>query len=200
MKKNKLFVGVICLLVLVSITGCGKKTNLSNKKQSDNTETKTEVKAKCSYYKCLSKMSLSNTVDELNNIVGIEAKSVETTVENMEKYEYDFGNDKKITVTLFSGKVSSITMAYDKKELKNKKVTETEDSRNRQYVQKQIVKYVEEGFEEAEIIEKILNDNIMEKFEYLKNRGLNLEYCVTDWVETAIKKYNTEKSKEEEER
>ena len=29
MKKNKLFVGVICLLVLVSITGCGKKTNLS---------------------------------------------------------------------------------------------------------------------------------------------------------------------------
>ena len=123
MKKNKLFVGVICLLVLVSITGCGKKTNLSNKKQSDNTETKTEVKAKCSYYKCLSKMSLSNTVDELNNIVGIEAKSVETTVENMEKYEYDFGNDKKITVTLFSGKVSSITMAYDKKELKNSKVT-----------------------------------------------------------------------------
>ena len=84
--------------------------------------------------------------------------------------------------------------------LKNKKVTETEDSRNRQYVQKQIVKYVEEGFEEAEIIEKILNDNIMEKFEYLKNRGLNLEYCVTDWVETAIKKYNTEKSKEKEER
>ena len=123
MKKNKLFVGVICLLVLVSITGCGKKTNLSNKKQSDNTETKTEVKAKCSYYKCLSKVSLSNTVDELNNIVGIEAKSVETTVENMEKYEYDFGNDKKITVTLFSGKVSSITMAYDKKELKNSKVT-----------------------------------------------------------------------------
>ena len=36
MKKNKLFVGVICLLVLVSITGCGKKTNLSHKKQSDN--------------------------------------------------------------------------------------------------------------------------------------------------------------------
>ena len=100
MKKNKLFVGVICLLVLVSITGCGKKTNLSNKKQSDNTETKTEVKAKCSYYKCLSKMSLSNTVDELNNIVGIEAKRVETTVENMEKYEYDFGNDKKITDNL----------------------------------------------------------------------------------------------------
>lgn len=84
--------------------------------------------------------------------------------------------------------------------LKNKKVTETEDSKNRQYVQKQILEYVEEGFEEAEIIEKILNDNIMEKFEYLKNRGLNLEYCVTGWVETAIKKYNTEKSKEKGER
>ena len=40
----------------------------------------------------------------------------------------------------------------------------------------------------------------MEKFEYLKNRGLNLEYCVTGWVETAIKKYNTEKSKEKGER
>lgn len=94
----------------------------------------------------------------------------------------------------------AVDFAEDSIYLKNKKVTETEDSRNRQYVQKQIVKYVEEGFEEAEIIEKILNDNIMEKFEYLKNRGLNLEYCVTDWVETAIKKYNTEKSKEKEER
>ena len=48
---------------------------------------------------------------------------VKEVTENMEKYEYDFGNDKKITVTLFSGKVSSITMAYDKKELKNSKVT-----------------------------------------------------------------------------
>ena len=87
----------------------------------------------------------------------------------------------------------AVDFAEDSIYLKNKKVTETEDSRNRQYVQKQIVKYVE-------IIEKILNDNIMGKFEYLKNRGLNLEYCVTDWVETAIKKYNTEKSKEKEER
>ena len=76
--------------------------------------------------------------------------------------------------------------------LKNKKVTETEDSRNRHYVQQQIIKYIEEGLKEPEIVKKILNDNIM--FEYLKNRGLNLEYCVTDWVETAIKKYNREKS------
>ena len=82
--------------------------------------------------------------------------------------------------------------------LKNKKVTETEDSKNRQYVQKQIIKYVEEGFEEAEIVKKILNDNIMEKFDYLKNRGLSLEYCVTDWVETAIRRYKIEKSKQEE--
>ncbi|MFQ9265041.1 MAG: hypothetical protein ACLR44_08180 [Clostridia bacterium] len=40
----------------------------------------------------------------------------------------------------------------------------------------------------------------MEKFDYLKKRGLNLEYCVTDWVETAIRRYNIEKSKEKEER
>ena len=47
----------------------------------------------------------------------------------------------------------AVDFAEDSIYLKNKKVTETEDSRNRQYVQKQIVKYVEEGFEEAEIIE-----------------------------------------------
>lgn len=84
--------------------------------------------------------------------------------------------------------------------LKNKKVTETEDSRNRHYVRQQIIKYIEEGLKEPEIVKKILDDDIMEKFEYIKNRGLNLENCVTDWVETAIKKYNTEKSKEEKER
>lgn len=90
----------------------------------------------------------------------------------------------------------AVDFAEDNIYLKNKKVTETEDSRNRQYVQKQILEYVEE----AEIIEKILNDSIMEKFDYLKKRGLNLEYCVTDWVETAIRRYNIEKSKEKEER
>lgn len=94
----------------------------------------------------------------------------------------------------------AVDFAEDNIYLKNKKVTETEDSRNRQYVQKQILEYVEEGFEEAEIIEKILNDSIMEKFDYLKKRGLNLEYCVTDLVETAIRRYNIEKSKEKEER
>ena len=66
-------------------------------------------------------MSLDNTLEELNGIVGFEATKLEST--SLDKYEYDFGNDKKITVSISNDKIVSIKIEYDKKELKNKKVT-----------------------------------------------------------------------------
>lgn len=124
--KKKFLLGLACLFVLVYTTGCGN-INENNNKQDENGKnyaTVETVKSKCSYYECLTKMSLDNTIEELNEIVGFDATKLEnTTGSTAEKYEYDFGNEKLITVTLFNNKISTIKIEYDRKELKNKKVT-----------------------------------------------------------------------------
>lgn len=124
--KNKLSVGFLCSVCLIGLTGCGnsvKKENASSSQSTSTTESKTTVKSKCSYYKCLTKMSLENTIEELNDIVGFDATKVENASEGYDKYKYDFGNDKVITVSFYKQKLTTINMAYNKKELKNKKVT-----------------------------------------------------------------------------
>lgn len=122
--KNKILMGLTCLLVLVCIVGCANTKENTNTKKEREEETDT-VKSKCSYYECLSEMSRDNTIEELNDIVGFDATKVEDTTNDTtsEKYEYDFGEDKKITVTMYNQKISSIKIEYDKKELKNSKVT-----------------------------------------------------------------------------
>lgn len=115
MKKNILVV-LTCLLVVFCMTGCGKKADSS-------TDNGSIVKSKCSYYECLSKMSLGSTLDELNDVIGFEAVEGMTVSATTQQYNYDFGNDKKITVTISNGKASDIEIEYDEKELKNKKVT-----------------------------------------------------------------------------
>lgn len=124
--KNKVLLGIMCFLVFVCTIGCTnkKESKITNKEEVKSVEKETTVKSKCSYYECLSKMSLDNTLDELNGIVGFDATKVEnTTSSTFDKYEYDFGNDEVMTVSINNEKISSIKIEYDKKELKNKKVT-----------------------------------------------------------------------------
>lgn len=124
--KKKFLLGLACLFVLVYTTGCGniKENNNKQDENGKNYATVETVKSKFSYYECLTKMSLDNTIEELNEIVGFDATKLEnTTGSTAEKYEYDFGNEKLITVTLFNNKISTIKIEYDRKELKNKKVT-----------------------------------------------------------------------------
>ncbi len=122
--KNKFLIGLTCLFVLICAAGCSNtKENTSGKNDDLKNNTEQTVKSKCSYYECLTKMSLDNTLEELNDIVGFEATKVENASFN--EYEYDFGNDKKITVTIStsSNKIITIQVEYDKKTLKNSKVT-----------------------------------------------------------------------------
>ncbi len=123
--KNKILIGLTCLFSFACIVGCtNTKENNKKDESNKNNDTQQTVKSKCSYYECLTKMSLDNTLEDLNEIVGFEATKLEnTTSSNFDKYEYDFGNDKKITVSFYNDKVSTIKLEYDKKDLKNKKVT-----------------------------------------------------------------------------
>ncbi len=66
--KNKILIGLTCLFVLICTVGCANtKENTSVKNDNIKSDTEQTVKSKCSYYECLTKMSLDNTLEELKS-------------------------------------------------------------------------------------------------------------------------------------
>ena len=98
MKKSKLLVVTfMCMLSLFLVTGCASKTTKDEVKKDDTKET-SKLKAKCSALECIKKIEPENTVEEVNEIVGVEGK---LTSEEYNIYEYDLGNDEKITLKYY---------------------------------------------------------------------------------------------------
>lgn len=119
MKRTIKMISTICLVLLVVlVTGCGKKDSVQTKATENVKTTEKESKSNCKYYECLSKLSIENTIDEITDIIGIEP-----TKEDL-KYIYDFGNEQILTVNTSSSNGSIITIAidYDKDVIKNSKV------------------------------------------------------------------------------
>lgn len=124
MKKCRVLLGLLSFsLVVTLLTGCDKsKDNRDDLNDNKKTvqKSKTKVKTKCDFYKCIDEIKPENTVEEVNEIIGIEGV---LTDEEHNFYEYDFGDDKKITLKFYSSNDSTIVVDYDKKDLKNNKVT-----------------------------------------------------------------------------
>ena len=62
------------------------------------------------------------------------------------------------------------------------------DTQNRDYVARTGVKYIKEGLSEEEALDKMMNDDIVKEFKYLKNNGLDIRNCFKNWIEAEIKK------------
>lgn len=71
------------------------------------------------------------------------------------------------------------------------------DTYNRDYVVRTIVKDIKGGLSEEEALDKIMNDPIIKKFEYLSKNGLDIKECFRDWARRKIKKprRNVERSR-----
>lgn len=120
MKKFLLSV-TVCLLAIISVTGCGKETT---KKIKDNNQKKVEekekkLKAKCSAVECIKKIEPENTVEEVNEIIGVDGV---LTNKDYNYYEYDLGNDEKITLKYYKGTTATIEADFDKNSVADKKV------------------------------------------------------------------------------
>lgn len=121
MKKiSKIFLVTSLTILTLVVTGCGKlKVNTPANDNGEQTKQIEQSKGKCKYYECLTKMKYKMSIDEVTKIIGIEPTKSKDT-----QYEYDFGDDRKITANTSSdGSIISIEVDYDKKELANKKVT-----------------------------------------------------------------------------
>lgn len=74
----------------------------------------------------------------------------------------------------------------------------SDDAKNRKYILEKIIKLVQEDVDEEKIIEEVLKDKVMEKFEYLKSINPDISVFVRNWVEDAIKKKNKREKQERE--
>ena len=74
----------------------------------------------------------------------------------------------------------------------------SDDAKNRKYILEKIRKLVREDVDKEKIVEEILKDRVMEKFEYLKSINPDTSVFVRNWVEDAIKKKNKREKQERE--
>lgn len=99
---------------------------------------------------------------------------------------------KKIGYVAGSEARKAAAQAYgDSKEI-------SDDAKNRKYILEKIKKLVQEDVDEEKIIEEVLKDKVMEKFEYLKSINPDTSIFVRNWVEGAIKKKNKREEQERE--
>lgn len=65
--------------------------------------------------------------------------------------------------------------------------TNIDDNKNRKYVKIKINEYIQSGLSEEEALDKIMKDDIVNKFEYLTENGLNIRECFRNWARAYVK-------------
>lgn len=117
--KKIVYFMVASVFVLGLTTGCssnGKKLEPS-KGKSDNTQ-KEEKKGKCTIVECMKSIETTNSVEDINNIIGFEGEPVS---EGSSTYIWRFSDTTKIEYTP-SGGQGSISATIDRSTIKDKKV------------------------------------------------------------------------------
>lgn len=111
---KKIFYYLLFFGLFVNLaTGCTEQ-----KEKWNTLDKKEETKGKCKVEECLNSIEVTNTVEEINNIIGFEGKKKD---ENSNKYYWDFSNTTKIEVSIGSSG-NTITATIDRNKIANKKV------------------------------------------------------------------------------
>lgn len=113
MKKKVILVlvGTLCLTLSV---GCNKEVKKENKTIKEE-----KINGNCSAIDCMKKLNTSNTVEEINKVIGIDGT---LTDEKYNKYTWKISDTDEITAAYYSSSKANITATYDKNTLKNSKV------------------------------------------------------------------------------
>lgn len=110
---KKILAVLCCTLLVGTLTGCGsKETTLDN-------GTKLKTKGNCNAVECIKQISIDNTVEEINNIIGVDGK---LTDEEHNTYYWELSDDTGIEVTYNSSKKGTIEVDIERELVANKKV------------------------------------------------------------------------------
>lgn len=112
MKKiGILFMSILCLI----LTGCGNNGEATNS-NGGNTEI---IKGNCTAFECIKQIEISNSLEEINNIIGFEGELVD---EAKNKYYWEISENTGVEVIFYSGNKLNAKIVYDRDSLANKKV------------------------------------------------------------------------------
>lgn len=106
------------LCLLTTVTGCGTDKKLDANKGT-KTEEKSKMKGKCTAVECMKQIEITNTIEQINDITGVEGK---LTDEAKKIYEYDLGDKDKITVEYGSKEVPTIKAEFARSKIADKNV------------------------------------------------------------------------------
>lgn len=123
MKNKKIYILVI--IILLTFTGCSININnadVNAKKDNVKETTSKKSKGNCTLFECIKLIEPSNTVEEINQIIGITG---ELTDEKYNEYTWTLSDNESVKVTYYSSDKGTIKAEFNKSELKNSKVTFT---------------------------------------------------------------------------
>ena len=101
-------VSIVLIICLLLCSACGKNKNLDK-----------DSKGNCSVFDCIKQINTSNTVDEINEIIGFEG---EKTSDEYNSYYWELSSQTGVEVTYYGGSNGTIKIDYDNELLKTKKV------------------------------------------------------------------------------
>lgn len=112
LKKFLKFTGVSFLVVCL-LTGCQD----SSEKKDTLKEDENKIEAKCEVRDCIKQIEVTNTAEEINEIIGVEAEKSDSS----DKYTWKLSDKESITITYSNN--SAITQAtIDKTKIASDKV------------------------------------------------------------------------------
>ena len=90
-------------------------------------------------------------------------------------------------------RISGIEISYAaeycyQKEKAKEKAKNNEDTENRKYIGKKVIEYIEKGHSFNDAIDLIMQDDIIQKFDYWFKNNLNIKQCVINVAKGFIRK------------
>lgn len=101
-------------LIGISLVLAGCDSVLSN-----TTDTSKNMAGNCNYLDCINKISETASVEDINNIIGIDGQ---LTDKQYNKYEWSFNEEISLYATYYSNGNPTITIDYYDEDIMNKKV------------------------------------------------------------------------------
>lgn len=74
------------------------------------------------------------------------------------------------------------------KERAKAKAKDSEDTKNRKYIGKKVIEYIEKGCSFDDAIDLIMQDDVIQKFDYWFKNNLNIKQCVINVAKGFIRK------------
>lgn len=110
---------VACIFVLGLATGCSGKKLESNKGKENDKVLKEKTKGNCTIAECMKSIEITNSVEDINNIIGFKGEPV---TEGSNNYVWKFTDATKIEFTTGSSGNGSVSATIDKNTIKDKNV------------------------------------------------------------------------------